>query len=280
MDEVDDESVHLVVTSPPYWQIKNYEHEKQIGYNQSYDEYIRDLELVWENCFKKLAAGCRMCINVGDQYTKVFNAGIYKAIPIHASIIVSCEKIGFYYMGAIIWKKISKCTPSGGVHGLMGSYPYPRSGIVKYDYEFILIFRKPGGSPRVDGKIKEESILSRQEWVEYFCGGLWDFPGARQKEHIAVFPEELPYRLIRMFSFVGDTVLDPFLGSGTTTAVARRLRRNSIGYELNPDYLPIIREKVAVSSLDLFGHNDTVEIVLRDAQGKEGKKGKAGKGRN
>ena len=148
----------------------------------------------------------------------------------------------FDYLGSIIWQKVTVSRPSGG--GIfMGSYPYPRNGMVFMNYEFILIFRKPGKGPKADQEIKERSKLTKEEWKEYFYSN-WSFRGAHQKEHIAMFPDELPKRLIKMFTFVDDTVLDPFLGSGTTCKVAKELNRNSIGVEINPDFVDIIKEKV------------------------------------
>jgi len=145
-------------------------------------------------------------------------------------------------MGAIIWQKVTTCNTTGGAT-IMGSFPYPRSGILKLDYEFILIFKKLGKPPSVPREIKENSKLSKREWNEYFSGH-WNFPGQKQERHLAMFPEELPRRLIKMFSFIGDTVLDPFLGSGTTTLAACNLCRNSIGYEINEKFLPLIRGKI------------------------------------
>jgi hypothetical protein len=131
---------------------------------------------------------------------------------------------------------------SGGAN-VMGSYPYPPNGMIEIDYEFILIFKKPGKSSKVSSEIKEKSILTKEEWKEYF-NGHWYFKGEKQAEHEAMFPDELPYRLIKMFSFVGDTILDPFLGSGTTLKVALELERNAIGYEINPDFLEVINKKL------------------------------------
>jgi site-specific DNA-methyltransferase (adenine-specific) len=148
-------------------------------------------------------------------------------------------------MGAIIWQKVTTCHTTGGAT-VMGSYPYPRSGILKLDYEFILIFRKYGNQPRVRKEIKEQSKLTQEEWNQYFAGH-WNFPGETQDKHLAMFPEELPRRLIKMFSFVGDTVLDPFLGSGTTSVAARDLSRNSIGYEINEGFLPIIEKRLKLT---------------------------------
>jgi len=129
----------------------------------------------------------------------------------------------------------------------MGSFPYPRNGIVKIDYEFILLFKKLGTPPKVSKTAKEQSKLTTEEWNEYFSGH-WNFPGERQDKHLAMFPEELPKRLIRMFSFAGETVLDPFLGSGTTSLAAMNLKRNSCGYEINSEFLPVIREKLGAGT--------------------------------
>lgn len=250
MTEVADESVHLIITSPPYWQLKDYGNSNQIGYNDTYEDYINNLNLVWKECFRVLHKGCRMCINIGDQFARSVYYGRYKVIPIRTEIIKFCETIGFDYMGAIIWQKVTTCNTTGGA-SVMGSFPYPRNGILKLDYEFILIFKKPGEAPKVPLEIKEQSKLTLQEWNEYFSGH-WNFPGEKQDKHLAMFPEELPKRLIKMFSFVGETVLDPFLGSGTTTLAAIKLNRNSVGYEINESFINIIKEKVGLNSHNLF----------------------------
>ncbi len=250
MSEVADESVHLIITSPPYWQLKDYGDKGQIGFDDSYEDYINNLNLVWSECHRVLHKGCRLCINIGDQFARAVYYGRYKVIPIRTEIIKFCESAGFDYMGAIIWQKVTTCHTTGGAT-IMGSFPYPRSGIIKLDYEFILIFKKYGKSPKVSKEIKEQSKLTREEWNQYFTGH-WSFPGEKQDKHLAMFPEELPWRLIKMFSFVGDTVLDPFLGSGTTSLAAKNLSRNSIGYEVNEDFLPIIKEKLGVKQNALF----------------------------
>lgn len=245
MDELKDESVHLVITSPPYWQLKDYGNGSQIGFNDSYEDYINNLNLVWKECYRVLHQGCRLCVNIGDQFARSVYYGRYKVIPIREEIIKFCEIIGFDYMGAIIWQKVTTCNTTGGAT-IMGSFPYPRNGIIKLDYEFILIFKKLGEPPKVSREIKEKSKLTLEEWNEYFYGH-WNFSGERQTNHLAMFPEELPKRLIKMFSFIGDTVLDPFLGSGTTCLAAKNLNRNSIGYEINEDFLPIIKEKLNIN---------------------------------
>jgi DNA modification methylase len=244
MDELRDESIHLIITSPPYWQLKDYGNGSQIGFNDSYEDYINNLNLVWKECYRVLHKGCRLCVNIGDQFARSVYYGRYKVIPIREEIIKFCETIGFDYMGAIIWQKVTTCNTTGGAT-IMGSFPYPRNGIIKLDYEFILIFRKLGDSPKVSRDIREKSKLTIEEWNEYFYGH-WNFSGERQDKHLAMFPEELPKRLIKMFSFVGDTVLDPFLGSGTTCLAAKNLGRNSVGYEINEDFLPTIKEKLNI----------------------------------
>jgi len=250
MAESPDESVHLVATSPPYWQLKDYGNGQQIGFDDSYETYINNLNLVWSECHRVLAKGCRLCVNIGDQFARSVYYGRYKVIPIRTEIIKFCETVGFDYMGAVIWQKVTTCNTTGGAT-IMGSFPFPRNGILKIDYEFILIFKKHGAAPKVGKDTKEQSRLTTEEWNQFFTGH-WNIPGERQDKHLAVFPEEIPRRLIKMFTFVGDTVLDPFLGSGTTALAARNLGRNSVGYEVNPDFVHIIREKLGVDNKLLF----------------------------
>ncbi len=263
MAELPDESVHLIVTSPPYWQLKDYGPKEQIGYNDSYQDYINNLNLVWKECHRVLHQGCRLCINIGDQFARSVYYGRYKVIPIRTEIIKFCETMGLDYMGAIIWQKVTTCNTTGGAT-IMGSFPYPRNGIVKLDYEFILIFKKLGEPPRVSKETKEKSRLSGEEWNEYFYGH-WNFSGEKQDKHLAPFPEELPKRLIKMFSFVGDTVLDPFLGSGTTSVAALKLSRNSVGYEINEDYLPVITQRLR-QSIGIFDKDAHVEVIKQTAE--------------
>jgi len=258
MIEAPDNSVRLVVTSPPYWQLKDYGAREQIGFDDTYEDYINNLNLVWDECRRVLHDGCRLCVNIGDQFARAVYYGRYKVIPIRTEIIRFCETIGFDYMGAIIWKKITTCNTTGGAV-IMGSFPYPRNGILKLDYEFILIFKKYGAPPKVSDEAKEKSRMTTEEWNQYFSGH-WSFSGEKQDRHIAMFPEELPKRLIRMFSFAGETVLDPFLGSGTTCLAAKRLERNSIGYEINADFAPIILDKVCENQQGLYD-DCKIEVV-------------------
>jgi modification methylase len=249
MTELQDNSVHLAITSPPYWQLKDYGTENQIGFHDSYESYINNLNLVWKECYRVLHNGCRLCVNIGDQFARSVYYGRYKVIPIREEIIKFCENIGFDYMGAIIWQKVTTSNTTGG--GIqMGSYPYPRNGILKLDYEFILLFKKLGDAPKPTKEQKEISKMTAEEWNTFFAGH-WNFTGARQNNHIAMYPEELPRRLIKMFSFVGETILDPFAGSGTTSLAAKNLERNSVGYEINPEFIPFIKDKLEVNQKDL-----------------------------
>ena len=261
MDQVDDEAAQLVVTSPPYWQLKDYGHDEQVGFSDTYEDYVNHLNLVWAECHRVLSPGCRLCVNIGDQFARATYYGRYKVIPIRTEIIRFCETIGFDYMGAIIWQKVTTTNSSGG-GAVMGSYPFPRNGIVKLDYEFILLFRKAGKAPTPDPERKEASRMTAEEWNSYFSGH-WNFPGERQDKHLAAFPEELPRRLIKMFSMSGETVLDPFLGSGTTSVAAARLERRSIGYEINEDFAPLIRERLGGAPVDFIDDRSCIDLDRR-----------------
>lgn len=249
LNQIKDQSVQLIVTSPPYWQLKDYGIDDQIGFNDSYEEYINNLNLVWKECYRVLCDGCRLCINIGDQFARSVYYGRYKVIPIRTEIIRFCEALGMDYMGAIIWQKTTTMNTSGG-GAIMGSFPYPRNGILKMDYEFILLFKKLGVAPKPTQEQKEKSAMTKEEWGQYFSSH-WNFNGVKQMKHMAMFPEELPKRLIKMFSFAGETIFDPFAGSGTTSLAAKNLGRNSIGYEINKEFAPIICEKLGAGQAQL-----------------------------
>lgn len=261
MAELGDNSVHLIVTSPPYWQLKDYGSDNQIGFNDSYEQYINHLNLVWKECYRVLHDGCRLCINIGDQFARSVYYGRYKVIPIHSEIIRFCESMGFDFMGQIIWQKATTMNTTGG-GAVMGSFPYPRNGIVKLDFEYILLFKKQGEAPKPTKEQKEQAAMTNEEWNTYF-NGHWYFNGAKQDKHLAMFPEELPKRLIKMFSFPEETVLDPFMGSGTTAVVARTLGRNSIGYEINPEFITLIKSRIGG---DTLYDSANVEIVKQDTK--------------
>ena len=247
MDNLAAKSINLIITSPPYWQLKDYGVLNQIGFDDNYETYINNLNVVWKECYRVLADGCRLCINIGDQFARSVYYGRYKVIPIHSEIIRFCETIGFDFMGQIIWQKTTTMNTTGGGN-VMGSFPYPRNGIVKLDFEYILLFKKQGTAPKPTYEQKEKSRMTNEEWNMYFSGH-WNFSGARQDKHLAMFPDELPRRLIKMFSFAYEFILDPFAGSGTTAKMARELERNSVSYEINNEFMPIINDKIGDSNL-------------------------------
>lgn len=233
MDDLKDESVHMVVTSPPYWDIKDYGPEDQIGHDESLDLYLDRLESVWEECYRVLKPGCRFVVNIGDQYQRATEEKSYHITPLNAHIIDSVLEATddeILFLGNIIWQKQTNTETSGGAC-VMGSFGRPRNGYVNYDYEYISIFKKPGSDPDVSSELKNEASIPTEEWKELF-NGHWRFTGDRQQEHPAPYPPELPRRLLRMFTFPGDVVLDPFLGRGTTMRVADEMDRSSIGFEL------------------------------------------------
>jgi site-specific DNA-methyltransferase (adenine-specific) len=267
MHDLDDESVHLIVTSPPYWNIKDYGQDNQIGYQDSLADYLERLKAVWQECYRVLKPGCRMVINIGDQYHRAQDGRPYQITPLNAHVINSVldsTSREMLFLGNIIWQKISNTETSGGA-SVMGSYGRPRNGYVSYDYEYISIFRKPGDDPKVPGEIIDADEITLEEWRELFAGH-WNFTGEDQENHPAPFPEELPRRILRMFSFSGDVVLDPFLGSGTTTKVADEMNRSSVGYEIGFDspsekqWQEVIKEKIGYYDVDEPARSQRFEL--------------------
>lgn len=252
--ELEPESVHLVVTSPPYWTLKEYRDTAgQLGHVEDYDEFLSGLDKVWKKCFKALAPGGRLICVVGDVcLSRRKNNGRHTVVPLHASIQERCRKIGYDNLSPIIWHKIANAVYEAEGNG--GSFlgkPYEPNAVIKNDIEFILMERKPGGyrSPSVSTRVL--SVISEEhhkQWFQQIWSGL---TGASTRNHPAPYPLELAERLIRMFSFVGDTVLDPFLGTGTTTAAALRVGRNSIGYEIDRGYLAYAHKRIT-GSTDFF----------------------------
>lgn len=245
-----DDSVDLVVTSPPYWQLKDYGVPGQIGTGQEYPDYLASLRTVWRECHRLLRPGCRMAVNIGDQYLRASRYGRYRVQPIPADTIMACREIGLDFMGNIVWRKVSTTNTSGG--GVwMGSAYHPKDGHVTYEHEYILLFRKLGNWKAPSADAKERSRLTKRQRSEWFRG-YWELTPERQNDHVAKFPVELPERLIRMYTFVGETVLDPFLGSGTTCLAASRAGRNSVGVETNPEFRPVMTRRLGVEQ-GLFG---------------------------
>ena len=246
MDWLADSSVHLVVTSPPYWTLKEYnEHRHQLGAISDYEAFQDELEKVWAECFRVLVKGGRLVCVVGDVcISRRQNRGRHMVVPLHADISVRCRKIGFDYLTPIFWHKIAnaKYEVERGTSFL--GKPYEPNAIIKNDVEYILMFRKPGGYRSPTDEQRRLSKLSKEEHQRWFRQAWFDIPGAVRKDHPAPFPEKLAYRLVRMFSFVGDTVLDPFAGTGTTGVAALRAGRTPILIECDAQYAKIARKRI------------------------------------
>lgn len=253
---LDPASVQLVLTSPPYWTLKEYrDTDGQLGHLSSYDDFLGQLDRVWQHCYRALVPGGRLICVVGDVcLSRRKNEGRHTVVPLHASIQEHCRSIGFDNLAPIIWHKIANAVyeVENGSGGFLGK-PYEPNAVIKNDIEYILMQRKPGGyrSPSVETRVL--SVISgenHKQWFQQIWTGL---TGASTRDHPAPYPLELAERLVRMFSFVGDTVLDPFMGTGTTTLAASKWGRNSVGVEIDPHYFDLSESRVTASVADLFG---------------------------
>jgi DNA modification methylase len=256
------DSVHLVVTSPPYWTLKEYRDTAgQLGHISDYEVFLGELNRVWQQCFHALVPGGRLICVVGDVcLSRRKNQGRHTVVPLHASIQLQCRDIGYDNLAPIIWHKIANAAfEAEGNGGSFLGKPYEPNAVIKNDVEFILMERKPGGyrSPSLATRVLSDN--DHKEWFQQIWTGL---TGASTRKHPAPYPVELAERLIRMFSFVGDTVLDPFVGTGSTILAAMRSGRNSLGYEIDGDYLQFARRRIA-DSRDFFS---AAELRVHETQ--------------
>jgi DNA modification methylase len=256
---VDDESVHLVVTSPPYWNLKRYnENPDQLGHIQDYEEFLDELEKVWRHVLRILVPGGRLVCVVGDVCVARRDFGRHLVFPLHADICVICRRIGFDNLNPIIWHKIANASYEVTNGSKFLGKPYEPNAIIKNDIEFILMQRKPGGYRKPTDAQREASKISKEDFDRWFQQ-IWNVTGASTKHHPAPYPLELANRLVRMFSFTGDTVLDPFCGSGTTMVAALRSGRNSIGVEIDQEYCRMAARYLKAENADLFS---TAKLVF------------------
>lgn len=273
MSYLPDESIHLVLTSPPYWSLKRYnENHAQLGHIEDYELFLLHLKRVWEEVYRVLVPGGRLVCVVGDVCLSRKKNGRHVVMPLHADIAVICRKIGFDNLNPIIWHKISNATFEANNGTKFLGKPYEPNAIIKSDIEFILMQRKPGGYRKPTNEQRRLSMIDKNDYAEWFRQ-FWNINGASTKKHPAPFPLELAFRLVKMFSFWGDTVLDPFCGTGTTMVAAMKCERNSIGIEIDEKYCHLALERLKSESEDLFsdikiefsGSNiETEELAVRE----------------
>ena len=238
--DLEEKSIHLILTSPPYWILKKYRPmDGQLGVIENYEEFLSELNKVWKQCYQTLVPGGRMVVVVGDVCLSRRRYSRHRVIPLHSSIQEQCRIIGFDNLAPIIWYKIANISFEVEGSGRFLGKPYEPNAVVKNDVEYILFFRKPGGYRRPNMAMRVLSLIPEEEHRKYFQQIWMDVPGASLRKHPAPFPLELAERIIRMFSFVGDTVLDPFLGTGTTLYSAGLWGRNGIGYEIDKEYVDL-----------------------------------------
>jgi len=249
---LNDESIHLVVTSPPYWNLKRYnENPDQLGHVNDYESFLAELEKVWCEVFRVLVPGGRLVCVVGDVCVSRRKFGRHLVFPLHADICVLCRKIGFDNLNPIIWHKISNASFEVENGSKFLGKPYEPNAIIKNDIEFILMQRKPGGYRKPTEEQRQLSKIDKKDFNTWFQQ-IWNITGASTRNHPAPFPLELASRLVRMFSFHGDTVLDPFCGTGTTMIASLRYGRNSIGIDIDPEYCRMAARYLKKDSNNLF----------------------------
>ena len=252
MSFLEDESVHLAITSPPYWNLKQYnDNPDQLGHINDYEAFLLELEKVWRHVYRLLVPGGRLVCVVGDVCVSRRQFGRHLVFPLHADICVICRRIGFDNLNPIIWHKIANASYEVSNGSKFLGKPYEPNAIIKNDIEFILMQRKPGGYRQPSEEQRKKSKLSKADFDKYFQQ-IWNITGASTKNHPAPYPLELATRLIRMFSFSGDTVLDPFVGSGTSMVAAMRNHRNSVGIDIDPDYCRMSARYLKAENNDLF----------------------------
>jgi site-specific DNA-methyltransferase (adenine-specific) len=250
MAEIEDCSIHLVVTSPPYGNLKTYPtHQHQLGNMASYEAFLEELDRVWAECFRVLVPGGRMCCVVGNICVSRRKGGRHHVLPLSSDIVVRGRRLGFDNLQGITWVKVANIKLEASRSTRYLGKPNLPNGVIKNDTEHILMMRKPGGYRSPTPEMEQRSRILTEDYARWFAPIWDDVPGASTRNHPAPFPLEIPRRLIRMFSFAGDTVLDPFTGTGTTQVAAIETGRASWGYEVEPAYLPLIEGRLAAAKI-------------------------------
>jgi site-specific DNA-methyltransferase (adenine-specific) len=255
MDAIPDESLHLVVTSPPYWTLKAYpDHKDQLGQIEDYEQFHDELEKVWKHCYRACVVG-DVCI------ARRRNKGRHMVMPLHADIAVRARRVGFDYLTPILWHKIANANYEVENGSSFLGKPYEPNAILKNDIEYILMLRKPGGYRKPTNEQRDESRLAKNEHAKWFRSFWSDVPGESTRLHPAAFPVEIAYRLVRMFSFVGDTVLDPFMGTASTLIAACRCDRNSLGIEIDPGYFRQAKARMEAEVATLIDPTHAIAVA-------------------
>ena len=270
LDWIPAASVHLVVTSPPYWTLKKYnDFPGQLGDIRDYEAFLGELDKVWDECLRVLTPGGRVCCVVGDIcIARRRNNGRHLVVPLHADISTRARRIGFDYLTPILWHKIANASYEVENGSSFLGKPFEPNAIIKNDIEYILMLRKPGGYRKPTEEQRRASKLSKEDHARLFKSMWTDVPGASTREHPAPFPVELALRLIRMFSFVGDTVLDPFSGTASTALGAVRAGRNSISNEIDPHYFALAKRRLEtmLQQTSIFPGDPVPTIVVERPQ--------------
>lgn len=253
---IEDESIHLIVTSPPYWNIKYYSADKaQLGNLSEYDNFCMQLKDAWEECFRVLIPGGKLVVNIGDILLSRKKHGRHRVLALHADVISQCCRLGFDYLSPIIWNKIGNASHEIERGAPILGKPFEPNAIIKNNIEYILIFRKPGPYRKPTAKQRKGSKFTKKDFFTCFRQIWTDVSGTHRADHPAPFPEALADRLIRMNSFVGDRVLDPFCGSGTTVVAAMQADRQGIGIDISKQFVRVsvnrcMKRKFDVIELD------------------------------
>lgn len=259
LEWIDDRSVHLVVTSPPYWTLKEYpDRAGQLGRVADYEAFLDELDKVWLHCHRVLVEGGRIACVVGDVcIARRRNRGRHMVIPLHADISIRCRRLGLDYLTPILWHKIANANYEVENGSCFLGKPYEPNAIIKNDVEYILMFRKPGAYRKPTEEQRRLSRISKEHHAKWFRSFWSDIPGASTKSHPAPFPVELASRLVQMFSFVGDTVLDPFAGTASTIIAALACGRRAIGVDIDPEFVWRAQKRLEleVDRYALFGES-------------------------
>lgn len=270
MGWIPDGSIQIIITSPPYFTLKKYnDHPDQLGDIADYEAFHDQLDQAWRHCYRVLTPGGRLICVVGDVcLARRKNKGRHMVLPLHADIAVRCRRVGFDYLTPILWYKIANASYEVENGSSFLGKPYEPNAIIKNDIEYILMLRKHGGYRQPTEEQRRLSKLTKEEHARWFRAIWTDVPGSSTRNHPAPFPVELAYRLVRMFSFAGDTVLDPFVGTGSTIIGAIRAGRNSIGNEVDPHYIRLAEHRVRqeIGPPSLFGPGPEFAVLRAEEE--------------